>query len=141
MKPSSTPTGRQPLDRQGAWSCLTTNLALPGFGSLMARRFVGYCQAALCVLGVVLTFTFGIRFMVWYFTNWARITDEQADPFAALEEMWINVRWALLGLALFAFSWLWALATSLGLLRQAKAVEQTKPENVPPRLTNLPHEM
>ena len=138
MKPSSTPTGRKPLDRQGAWSCLTTNLALPGFGSLMARRGVGYCQAALCVLGVVLTFTFGIRFVVWYFTNHARFSDEQADPLALLNELWINVRWAMLGMALFAFSWLWALATSLSLLRRAKAVEQTKQENVPPRLAKSP---
>ena len=141
MKPSSTLTGRKPLDRQGAWSCLTSNLALPGLGSLLGRRVAGYFQATLCVLGVVLTFTFGIRFAVWYFTNWARFNDAQADPLTLLNELWINVRWALLGIALFAFSWLWALATSLTLLRRAKAVEQTEPDNVPPQLTKSPHEM
>jgi len=41
------------------------------------------------------------------------------------------VRWAVLGIALFALGWLWALATSLSLLRAAKNEE---PPKAPPRL-------
>lgn len=141
MKPFSVPTERKPLDRQAARDYLTTNLALPGFGSLAAKRISGYFQAPLCVLGLVLTTTFGVRFFVWYFTN-HRLTDEmQDDPVAVLNEIWIHVRWALLGMALFALSWLWALATGLSLLHQAKADEQANRGDVPPRITNAPGKM
>lgn len=96
---------------------------MPGFGSLMARRIAGYFQAPLCVLGLVLTLAFGARFVLWYFANRARLNDPQTDPLAVLAELWINVRWALLGMAVFALDWLWAGGTSLSLLAQAKRQE------------------
>ena len=43
---------RRPLSRQTAWGCLTTNLALPGAGSLVAGRVSGYPQLALGVGGM-----------------------------------------------------------------------------------------
>jgi len=138
MKASSAPAGRQPPDPQTAWGCLTTNLALPGFGSLMGRRVAGYFQAPLCALGLILTLTFGVKFMAWYFSNYARLNQEQVDPFAVLGEMWIQVRWALLGMALFAVSWLWALATSISLVRRAKAQAQAEQPGVPPRPEDPP---
>ena len=141
MKPFSVPTERKPLDRQTARDYLTTNLAMPGFGSLAARRISGYFQTPLCVLGFVLTTTFGVRFFVWYFAN-RTLTDEMRDdPAAVLNEIWSHMRWALLGMALFVFSWLWALATSLSLLRQAKAEGQANQGDVPPRITNPPGKM
>jgi hypothetical protein len=124
---------RRPLSRQTAWGCLTTNLALPGLGSLVAGRISGYSQAALALGGMGLTMAFGVRFMLWFAANWARLHDPEADPVAALLEMWVagGLRWALLGIALFALGWLWALATSLGLLRAAKREEASR---APPRL-------
>src|SRR2546425_4585484 len=114
---------RHPLSRQTAWGCLTTNLALPGFGSLVAGRVSGYPQVALGLLGLVLTLVFGVRFFYWYAANWSRFQGAQADPFAAMGEMWRVVRWALLGMGIFFIGWLWALATSLQILRAAKASE------------------
>ena len=134
MKPSSASTGRKPLDRQTAWGCLTSNLALPGFGSLMARQAAGFFQAPLGLLGLVLTLAFGGRFVLWFFANWPRMNDPESDPVVMLSELWLNVRWAVLGVGLFALSWLWALASSLSLLRQAKKESPAGRADVPPRI-------
>jgi len=119
---------RQPLSRQTAWGCLTTNVALPGFGSLVAGRRCGYAQAALALGGEALTLVLGARFLLWYAANLARLREDQA---AALVEVWLAVRWALFGFVLFALGWLWSLATSLSIVRAAK---KAGPSNVPPRL-------
>src|SRR5439155_27279195 len=107
---------QRPLSRQTAWGCLTTNLALPGFGSLAAGRGSGYLQAALTIIGMALTMFFGGRFIIWSLSNWSRLHDPQSEQFAALGEMWLVVRWALLGVAIFALGWLWALATSFAIV-------------------------
>jgi hypothetical protein len=122
---------RRPLSRQTAWGCLTTNLALPGFGSLMAGRVSGYPQAVLGLGGMALSVLFGVRFFLWSLSNWSRLHAPESDPVAALGEMWLALRWALLGLALFLAGLLWALATSSGILRQAKAAEARE---APPKL-------
>ena len=114
------PANGDPLTGPTAWGCLTTNLALPGFGSLLGRRLAGYFQAPLCVLGVVGTLVFGGRFLLWYFTHRAMINDPQTDPFFLLHALWVQVRWALLAMGAFAVAWLWALGTSLSLLLEAK---------------------
>ncbi len=116
---------RRPLSRQTAWGCLTANLALPGMGSLVAGRVSGYAQAALALAGMVLTMIFGVRFIVWYIANWSRLVGQQSDPLGTLGELWLELRWALAGFAIFAIGWLWALATSWGIVREAK--EATAP--------------
>jgi hypothetical protein len=122
---------RRTLSRQTAWGCLTTNLALPGFGSLVAGRISGYPQAVLALGGMGLTLVFGVPFILWFAANSARLHNPEADPLAAMLEMWLAVRWAVLGIALFVLGWLWALATSLSLLAAAKKEELPK---APPRL-------
>jgi hypothetical protein len=57
--------------------------------------------------------------------------DSQGDPFTAFRDMWLAMRWAVFGLAIFGFAFLWALMTSLAILGEAKRNES---ENVPPRL-------
>src|SRR5205823_9445763 len=89
---------RQQLSRQTAWGFLTTNLALPGFGSLAAGRKSGYFQAVLTIIGMGLTMIFGLHFIRWSLVNWSRLHDPQADQIAALGENWLQVRWALLGM-------------------------------------------
>jgi len=123
---------RQPLSRQTAWGCLTANIAIPGSGSLAAGRPSGYGQLALALVGMILTTTFGVRFIVWALSNWSRLYGPQADPLAGLTEMWAAVRWALVGMGIFGLGWLWALATGLQILHAAKEAEQS---NVPPRLS------
>jgi len=121
---------RQPLSRQTAWGCFTTNLALPGFGSLTAGRKVGYFQAALTIIGLGFTMGFGIPFILWTLSNWTRLHDPLGDQIAALKEMWLHVRWAMLGIGIFGLGWLWALATSMSIFGHATQ----SPQSLPPRL-------
>jgi len=119
---------RHPLSRQTAWGCLTANMALPGSGSLVAGRISGYVQLLLAIVGTIVTVLFGVRSLIWMLSNWSRLHDPASDPFAAYAEMWSVLRWAFLGIAIFAWGWLWALASSYGIVRSAK-------NDAPPRLT------
>ncbi len=124
MKTSWTLGRRRPLDRAAAWGCLTANLVVPGTGTLAGGRRSGYAQGVLALAGTGLTLVFGVRFLAWYAANYARLQQEDLDPFAVLGEIWLAVRWALLGMALFALAWLWALGSSLLLLREARRAEK-----------------
>ncbi len=104
---------------------------MPGFGSLVAGRISGYPQAALGLGGMGLTLVFGLRFFLWYAAHYARLGDPNLNGLDALADLWMAVRWALLGIALFALGWLWALSTSLSLLREARRLQ---PPGIPPRL-------
>jgi len=122
---------RKALSPQTARGCAATNLALPGFGSLMAGRPVGYLQAALALVGFALTTLFGVKFFLWYLGNWASLNRPGADPLEMLMRVGHEVRWAALGIALFAVDWLWALATNASILRAAPKNEDA---GKPPRL-------
>jgi len=122
---------REGLTRQTARGCAGTNLALPGFGSLLAGRAEGYAQAALTLAGFAVTVLFGTRFIVWYLTHWSAINDSGADPIETLLTLWRNVRWALAGIGLFAVAWFWGLATNAAILRDARRAEERAK---PPRL-------
>ena len=127
LGPRTTPS------RQVAWGCLTTNLALPGFGSLLAGRIVGYAQILISLAGFALTSIFGIHFIIWYFSNSARLQQIQMEPDLYFHEIWGALRWALLGMGMFLLAWLWALASSLGILAKSRA--DTPPNHpIPPRL-------
>lgn len=107
---------------------VATNLALPGFGSLMAKRAAGWPQAALTVVGFGLTTIFGVRFMIWFFQNTDLLYGRESDPVESMMALWRAVRWALLGIGLFAVSWLWSLATNAEILRSSKRDdERAKP--------------
>ena len=123
--------GRAPLSRQTAWGCFTTNLALPGFGSLVAGRRIGYAQAAFALTGMALTIVFGGRFILWYLSNWQRIRDPNNDPSSIFGELWHVLRWAILGFVIFGVGWLWALMSSFGILAEARRDPLIVP---PPRL-------
>lgn len=122
---------RQALSRQTAWGCLTTNLTLPGFGSLVAGRVVGYGQAALALGGTAITMVSGVRFILWFLANWSRLHDVEGDAMAGLVEMWGALRWPLLGIGIFLIGWIWALGTSLQIIQAAK---QSKRPMAPPKL-------
>ena len=132
MKTSSAPANPEPLSVQTARGCVATNLTLPGFGSLMARRRSGYLQSVLTVAGFALTVWFGMRFMIWFFKNTEAIFGAQADPIQTMTDLWFAVRWALLGIALFTVSWLWSLATNAAILRSARKADTM---DKPPILT------
>src|SRR5690348_1541055 len=87
---------RRPLSRQTAWGCLTSNLALPGSGSLLAGHRAGYGQLLLALAAFMVSTVFGLRFFLWEFANWSRLHNPEADPVAVLRETWIHLRLALL---------------------------------------------
>jgi hypothetical protein len=123
---------RAPLSPQTAWGCLTSNLAMPGAGSLVAGRASGYAQLLLAGGGTVLTLVFGIRFALWYIAYVSQVSSFEGDPTAYYAPIWLAMRWALLGMGLFLIGWFWSLATGLAILRDAK---RTAARRVPPRLT------
>ncbi len=117
---------RQRLNRQSAWGCFTTNLALPGFGSLMAGRISGYPQVILALGGFLASTAFTARFFTWYLANRSALHSDEADPLATLVALWRHVRWPLLGIGLFALGWLWALLTSWQILQDSKHLQPPK---------------
>ncbi len=125
---------REPLSRQTAWGCFTTNLAMPGFGSLLGGRRSGYPQALLGLGGLALTVVFGLRFILWFLTNWSRLEGAEADPVASWIEVLLALRWPGLGIGVFGLAWLWSLGTSLLILSAAK---NTSPSGAPPPLERL----
>jgi len=123
---------RQPLTRETAWICLSANLTLPGFGSIAAgRRVSGILQLGMSLIGIALTTVFGVKFILWALSNWDRIHQPQ-ESLDLLTEVWLAVRWALLGMALFALSWIWGLAAGYYLVR--KTSPQAAAGSIPPRL-------
>src|ERR1044071_496297 len=123
---------RQPLSRQTAWGCLTTNLAIPGCGSLLAGRPSGYAQLAVAMLGLLVITVYGVRFIAWAITNWSRLHAPKADPMQSLLEIWLHLRAALIGFGIALVAWTWALITGFSILA---AAEKSEPSNEPPRLT------
>lgn len=111
MKPFPQGQPRKPLNRINARnSALINQLATPGLGSLLAGRFVaGIGQLLLAVTGVAMVVVWFIKVMRQFYSL--------MDSSAVVEPR--SVAWvALTGFGLFALAWLWALATSLSLLRQ-----------------------
>ena len=121
---------RGPLSRQMAWGCFTSNLALPGAGSLMAGRRVGYAQVALALVGFGLSLFFGGRVLTWLLAHYRQYFQE---PDRYLGELWGPMKWALLGIGIFALAWVWAMVTSLLIVTQPPA-PAPDPANVPPRI-------
>jgi hypothetical protein len=110
--------------REIAQGSLTANLAIPGLGSVVAGRKVGFVQMAVYFSGFGLTICFGLRFVVWALSHWSQFYAEfyspDADVITAMNDLWLRTRWALLGIALFVISWVWAFSTSRALLAAAK---------------------
>jgi hypothetical protein len=118
---------RRALDRQTAWACFFSNLFVPGSGTLLAGRAIGYAQLAVMLLSLLLTTVFGVHFIIWSFENWQKL-QAQFDPVQYLTDVWLAVRWALAGIGLFGLGWLWGLGSSVVILCQAR-----QPPSIPPR--------
>ena len=120
MKNSSEKAPARNPSLQVAWGLLTTNLGLPGVGSLLAGRKVGVLQLILSLTALILTIVFGVKFVLWFLANRATLKDPNADPWATLKAMWLALRWAVFGMALFGISVLWAFITSWSVLQAAR---------------------
>jgi hypothetical protein len=93
-----------------AWACLVANLfGIPGMGTVMAQRWEGVPQLALAIVGGIL--------LTWWLVAFA---------LAFLRTMTIpapggpDLRLGLWGVGLFGVAWVWALASSVAVLRVAK---------------------
>lgn len=109
--------------------CLINQLATPGLGSLMGRRWIpGIGQLVLSVAGsaLVLGWWFGVLYRVYL-----QQLGEATPPFSHGS----LGKW---GLICFGAGWVWSMATSWSLLRQARTFEAAEPGSVPPRITGPP---
>jgi hypothetical protein len=104
MKTSLVPVNR-PRD------CLLVNLlVLPGLGSLMGGRKVGWAQLSMAIIGFVLTPA--------YFLGAARYWLRTGHFVIALDR-YLVVSGA--GVLLFLGAWLWGLATGLAIRRASRS--------------------
>ena len=101
------------LTLERAWLCIAVNqFATPGMGSIMARRRIaGTGQLGLALAGFLLL----VIWMAQFFHRRLMIALDAPEPPAAAGWLW---RW---GLICLGAGWLWALVTSLLILREAKA--------------------
>lgn len=121
---------RRALNRSEAWGCFTANIALPGSGSLLAGRAIGYFQIAFAFVALGLTLVTGLRMMAWAAQNWSRLSQPHDDPFESFQLLWVAIRWPLAGIGLFVLAILFAMITSLQIL--SASPKEGRP--LPPRL-------
>lgn len=112
---------------------MTNLFGLPGLGSIAAGRPSGYAQMVLSLGGLALTSIFAIRAFMWLSSSNGSQHDVEAVAIP-LGELWIHVRWALLGFGVFLCGWLWAFATGLSILAEARSTERTPSRDIPPKL-------
>jgi hypothetical protein len=118
--PTRISSGGKPVSRTEARNYLLINqLATPGLGSLLGKRYLdGLGQLLLACTGAGMVF-------VWSVTGIYDAYQQATADIPPRHLGWVGIFGALL----FAAAWLWALATSLSLLRQAR-----QNENEPPAL-------
>jgi hypothetical protein len=115
-----TSSAKKPLSRTTARnSFLMNQFATPGLGSLMAGRWVaGIGQIVLAVIGSGFV-------IAWFAGRMSQMYHQLDGETATRSVAWLGET----GAAIFAVAWLWALFTSLSLLREARAnEEQPKPQ-------------
>ena len=97
----------KPLNHSTAWGCLISNLlVLPGLGTLVAGKKSGIFQAVLALVGVLLSMVWAVSFVkIWWST---RLLPWDGGP---------DLRMGIIGVFLFLISWVWALMSSISILR------------------------
>jgi hypothetical protein len=111
------------VDEARAWASLMTNLlVLPGLGSLLAGRRVGWPQAALALAGFALsTVWLGWFVIAWWGTGGFPL---DGGPYLPM---------GLLGVLLFAVSWVWGLLTGLAVVRESRDPQSRRQRRGPAR--------
>lgn len=98
------------IDHIPAWvNALINLLALPGGGTILAGRRSGWAQAGLALLGFVLTCVWATHAVV----IWVRTGDIPC----ALDNYLLA---GGVGALLFLIAWLWALTSSISIMRQKR---------------------
>jgi hypothetical protein len=119
------PFDEEHLTRSKAWSlCLINLLAFPGMGTAMAGRRIGLAQAAIMLTG----FGMVLGFMVVFFKAIFKVLLDPMMSEGEWKGLYKPYAWlAIAGLALCVISWIWALVSSISILRAAKAREARPP--------------
>src|SRR6185295_9635576 len=109
---TTNPANRKSVGQAAARNAALINLFVtPGMGSLMAGRILdGLGQIILAVAGFVLVIIWFLNVMVQYYG----MMNGQETAFQS--RAWLGITGAII----FALSWLWALATSIDLVREAR---------------------
>ena len=117
------PVPKQESPSSRAWLCVLTNtLAFPGLGTIMAKRAMGYPQAALTLAG----FAVFVGFMCWFFAGLLRVASDYSGDLDQFQKMaWSRVWIAGVGLGLCLLAWIWALFSSMAILRAARQNQRT----------------
>ena len=103
---------------------MVNQLATPGLGSLMGKRWIaGLCQIILSVTGCLLL-------IVWFFKVMYQYYGQITGDVKVQAVGWMGG----MGAILFAAAWFWALATSMSLIREARK-NQNIELSKPPRLS------
>lgn len=112
--PMKTSLAAEPLSRTAARNCLLINqLATPGLGSLMAGRWVaGLGQLLLAVAGFAMV-------IGWFALTLANVYNQAINDAEPQPAGWLGG----VGALVFGVAWLWALVTSLQILRSARSAE------------------
>jgi hypothetical protein len=93
-----------------AWACLVANLVgIPGLGTLMARQTGAVAQLTLAIAAGI-SLTWWLAAFVLAEIRTMELPPPGGPPLALL--LW--------GVVLFALAWIWALVSSLSLLRTAR---------------------
>src|SRR5436190_7235362 len=114
---------QKPLSRTKARNAALVNqLATPGLGSLLARRWIaGIGQLILAVAGFALFVAWFVEMLIQFYG----MINSDAPPRSV---GWLGEAGALT----FIAAWLWALITSLSLLREARRNEAAEFEQNDP---------
>ena len=114
--PMKTSSAAGPPNRTTARNCVLINqLATPGLGSLMAgRRVAGLGQLLLAAAGCAMV-------IGWFALTLTNVYNKLVNDAEPRPTGWLGEAGALM----FVVAWLWALVTSIQLLRSAKAAEST----------------
>ena len=109
----------KPLTVSKAWACVAMNqLAFPGAGTVMAGRKIGYVQGILMVSGFLLT----MYFFLWYIGSLMQAPFKNDWNETAFYAEVSRTKWtAILGAIICAAAWLWALVSSLSILKEARS--------------------
>jgi uncharacterized membrane protein (DUF485 family) len=108
----------KPLTISKAWACAAMNqLAFPGAGTVMAGRKIGYLQSIIMVSGFLLT----MYFFCWYIGSLVQAPfqndwNETVFYSEVARRKWI----AIIGGIICAAAWLWALVSSLSIVKEAR---------------------
>lgn len=117
--PKPQPPPLRKKSRVHSWGLAVANqLALPGLGTVLAGRKIGYVQLLLSAIGLTLTSAF-IAWSVPNMGDWLNVPQDDQQILANFEKWkpWLAVAFA--GIAIVAVSWIWALFSSRSILNDS----------------------